>query len=152
MEETHQKFRTEIQERCWVWRASLVAQMIRNPAEFSPWVRKIPWKRAWQPTPASSPGESHGRRSLAGSSHRVKRHWSDQRSPADHWDWSYRDRSYPLAVICSCRPGVWEVLTQGYKLLHQRWILGETIFKGQKKEYLTKRCKEKIRFGSLDFC
>ena len=45
--------------------------MIRNPAEFSPWVRKIPWKRAWQPTPASSPGESHGRRSPAGYSHRV---------------------------------------------------------------------------------
>ena len=33
---------------------------------FDPWVRKIPWKRAWQPTPAFSPGESHGQRSLAG--------------------------------------------------------------------------------------
>ena len=29
-------------------------------------VRKIPWRREWQPTPAFSPGESHGRRSLAG--------------------------------------------------------------------------------------
>ena len=31
-------------------------------------VRKIPWRRAWQPTPAFLPRESHGRRSLAGCS------------------------------------------------------------------------------------
>ena len=33
---------------------------------FNPWVRKIPWRRAWQPTPVF-PGESHGQRSLVGS-------------------------------------------------------------------------------------
>ena len=33
---------------------------------FNPWVGKIPWRRAWQPTPAFLPGESHGPRSLAG--------------------------------------------------------------------------------------
>jgi len=26
--------------------------------EFSPWVGKIPWRRAWQPTPVFLPGES----------------------------------------------------------------------------------------------
>ena len=31
-----------------------------------PWVKKIPWRRAWQPTPVSLPGEFHGQRSLAG--------------------------------------------------------------------------------------
>ena len=25
---------------------------------FSPWVEKIPWRRAWQPTPIFLPGES----------------------------------------------------------------------------------------------
>ena len=25
---------------------------------FSPWVRKIPWRRAWQPTPVLLPGDS----------------------------------------------------------------------------------------------
>ena len=30
------------------------------------WVRKIPWRRAWQPTPVGLPGESHGQRSLVG--------------------------------------------------------------------------------------
>ena len=33
---------------------------------FNPWVRKIPWRRKWQPTPAILPGESHVRRSLVG--------------------------------------------------------------------------------------
>ena len=33
---------------------------------FNPWVRKIPWRREWQPTPVFLPGESHGQRSLVG--------------------------------------------------------------------------------------
>ena len=33
---------------------------------FHPWVRKIPWRRKWQPTLVFLPGESHGQRSLAG--------------------------------------------------------------------------------------
>ena len=33
---------------------------------FSPWVGKIPWRRAWQPTPVFLPGESHGQRNLSG--------------------------------------------------------------------------------------
>ena len=31
---------------------------------FNPWVGKIPWRRAWQPTPVFLPGISHGQRSL----------------------------------------------------------------------------------------
>ena len=33
---------------------------------FNSWVKKIPWKRAWQRTPVFLPGEFHGQRSLAG--------------------------------------------------------------------------------------
>ena len=33
---------------------------------FYPWVRKIPWRWAWPPTPVFLPGESHEKRSLAG--------------------------------------------------------------------------------------
>ena len=33
---------------------------------FDPWVEKMPWRRAWQPTLVFLPGESHGQRSLAG--------------------------------------------------------------------------------------
>ena len=35
---------------------------------FDLWVRKIPWGRAWQPTPVFLPEESHGQRSLVGCS------------------------------------------------------------------------------------
>ena len=31
---------------------------------FNPWVGKIPWSRAQQPTPVFFPGESYGQRSL----------------------------------------------------------------------------------------
>ena len=34
---------------------------------FDPWVGKIPWRRAWQPTPLFLPGEPHRQRCLAGS-------------------------------------------------------------------------------------
>ena len=33
---------------------------------FHPWVREIPWRREWPPTPVFLPGESHGQRSLEG--------------------------------------------------------------------------------------
>ena len=34
--------------------------------EFGPWVKKIPWRRAWQPTPVFLAGESHGQKSPMG--------------------------------------------------------------------------------------
>ena len=33
---------------------------------FDPWVEKIPWRRAWQPTPVLLPREFYGQRRLAG--------------------------------------------------------------------------------------
>ena len=39
--------------------ASLVAQTVKNPPEMQDtWVGKIPWRRAWLPTPVFLPGES----------------------------------------------------------------------------------------------
>ena len=61
---------------CW---ASLMAQMIKNlPAVqetkvegrfftiWAIWVRKIPWRRKWQPAPVFLPGEFCGQESLVG--------------------------------------------------------------------------------------
>ena len=58
---------------CLLW-ASQVALVVKNtPANagdmrrrFDAWVRKIPWRRKWQPTPVFLPGESQGRGSLVG--------------------------------------------------------------------------------------
>ena len=56
-------------------RASQVVLVVKNlPANagsrtrrgFDPWVGKIPWRRAGQPSPVFLPRESHGQRSLAG--------------------------------------------------------------------------------------
>ena len=33
---------------------------------FNPWVRKIPWRRKWQPTPVLLPGKSYGWRRVVG--------------------------------------------------------------------------------------
>ena len=35
-----------------------------NRCSCDPWVRKIPWRREWLPTPIFLPGELHGQRSL----------------------------------------------------------------------------------------
>ena len=52
--------------------ASEVALVVKNPPTnagdqgFDPWVRKILWRRKWQPSPVFLPRESHGQKSLAG--------------------------------------------------------------------------------------
>ena len=61
----------------WTIGASLVAQLVKKSAchagcrrlktlGFDLWVGKIPWRRAWRPTPEFLPGGSHGQRSLEG--------------------------------------------------------------------------------------
>ena len=64
-------------------RASQVAPVVKNPPTkcrrykrwgFDPWVRKIPWGQAWQPTPVFLTGKSHGQRSMASYTvHRITR-------------------------------------------------------------------------------
>ena len=49
----------------WALRVALVGK-IPPAGGFDPWVGKIPWRRAWQPTPVFLPGESQGLRSLVG--------------------------------------------------------------------------------------
>ena len=64
----------------YTW-ASLVAQLVKKlPAVqdtwFNPWVRKMPWRRKWQPTLVFLPGEPHGQRSLAGYSLWYRKSWT----------------------------------------------------------------------------
>ena len=56
-------------------RAPLMVQMVKESAcqcrrlkrrGFNPCVKKIPWRRKWQPTAVFLPGECHGQKSLAG--------------------------------------------------------------------------------------
>ena len=55
--------------------ASQVVLVVKNPrantgdnrerCAFDPWVRKIPWRRTWQPFPVFLPGEPHGHEQAA---------------------------------------------------------------------------------------
>ena len=49
---------------CWFSDEESTCQCRR--LRFNPWVRKIPWRRKWQPTPVFLPGESHEQRTLMG--------------------------------------------------------------------------------------
>ena len=57
---------------CYPVIPSQVALVVKNlPANagdkrcrLDPWVRKMPWRRKWQPTPVFLPGKCHGQRSL----------------------------------------------------------------------------------------
>ena len=65
----HLRFKGFVNKISPTIRASLVVQTVKNPPRgpgFDPWVRKIPWKREWQPTLIFLPGEFHGQRKLAG--------------------------------------------------------------------------------------
>ena len=69
--------------------ASQVVLVVKNPSANArdirdwgliPGLGKIPWRRAWQPTPVFSPGDSLGQRSLMGyspQSRRAEHNWSD---------------------------------------------------------------------------
>ena len=69
------KQKTVTRNQIWIVSgASQVVLVVKNlPANTGdardvgliPWIRKIPWKRAWQPTPVFLPRESDGQRSLA---------------------------------------------------------------------------------------
>ena len=39
---------------------------VHNVPGFDLWVRKIPWRRKWQPTPVSLPGKSHRQAAVPG--------------------------------------------------------------------------------------
>ena len=43
---------------------------------FDPWVGKIPWRRAWKPTPVFLPGESMDRRAWRATVHGVTKSWT----------------------------------------------------------------------------
>ena len=63
----------------WWLRGKSVCLQCRRPG-FDPWVGKIPWRRKWQPTPVSLPGESHGERSLVAYSP-----WGRKESDTTEW-------------------------------------------------------------------
>ena len=71
-------------------------------------VGKNPWRRAWQPTPVSLPGESHGQRSLTGYS---PRGCKSQTGPCDSAA-TEANECLPLKSFCTERLGKWGRLSR----------------------------------------
>ena len=85
--------RLKICLQCWrCWRCG-----------FDPWVRKIPWRSAWQSTPVFLTGESHEQRSLVGYSPKgpkesgiteVTEHKQAYRRFNKYWIGHFKTRTY----------------------------------------------------------
>ena len=61
---------------------------------FIPWVRKISWRRKWQPTPIFLLGKSHGQRSLAGFNLRGHKR--------DMTGWLHSNNTHTHVCACEC--------------------------------------------------
>ena len=60
----------------WLWLRQSRIHLQCGRSRFHLWVRKISWRRAWQPTPVFLPGESRGQRSLVGYIYGVTKSWT----------------------------------------------------------------------------
>ena len=74
---------------------------------FSPWVRKIPWRRKWQPTPGFLPGKSHGQRSLVGYSPRGPKE-SDTTEQLHYYWWIIIKASQTLGELINDSLSYWQ--------------------------------------------
>ena len=115
---------------------------------FNSWLRKIPWRRKWQPTPVCLLGESHGQSSLAGYSP-----WSRKELDTTQWlnnnddkgcmerKKKKQDRKLSLRAnpsgsgegVCRIFWGLWEVIKvvwtgESYILSFTWWIFIGTCY------------------------
>ena len=86
--------------------------------EFDPWVGKIPWRRAWLPTPVFLPGESPWTEGPGGL-HPWGRKELDTIEGTEH-AWTYRNPAYIWVsflalVLCKCGPFTFNVTTDIFR-------------------------------------
>ena len=81
---------------------------------FTPSAGKIPWRRAWQPTPGFLTGESHGQKSLGARVHRV----ADLFSSCDRRLFSSCDRQ---GLFSDCHTYPAEQLSMGMSMWGLIW-------------------------------
>ena len=58
------------------WVKNMPAMPETQEMQFYPWVGKISWRRAWQPTPVVLPGEPMDRGARQAIVHRVAKSWT----------------------------------------------------------------------------
>jgi len=90
--------------------------VVKNPSAcqcrrhgLNPWVRKIPWRRNWQPTPVFLSGKFHGQRSLVGYSP-----WGHKESDMTEWRHTH---THTQSALQYC---LWMVLWLNFSMF---WLL-----------------------------
>ena len=90
---------------------ALQADSLPSEPPGKPWVRKIPWRRKWQPTPVILPGKSHGQRSLVGYNpwgrRRVKYHLVTEQQQQTLYTWNHIVRALCFGLyshVCEIQP------------------------------------------------
>ena len=105
---------------------------------FDPWVRKISWKKAWQPTPVFLPGKSHGQRSLAGYSPWVPKELDT--TERVHSCCKY----FMQHVVLYCRSSSWQM---------REWISGWRLHSGkQHLEVCITEVEPQPKVYNFSFC
>ena len=90
---------------------------------FDPWVGKILWRRAWQPTPVFFPGESHGQRSLVGYSPYVAKSWTQLSNSAIHPEFRRRDKNLKMARLqAKASPSPFGSLPRSRRCFSKSWV------------------------------
>ena len=105
---------------------------------FDLWVGKIPWRKAWLPTPVFLPGKLHGQRSLAGYSPQGNKELDTTEhtcTPALHLrraftsysDWQHYVLTDLLGLPCVLEPKIGRILQLAWSLeiafLFCKWYL-----------------------------
>ena len=98
--------------------------------EFGPWIGKIRWRRAWQPTPVFLPGESHGQRGLAGYSPWGHKE-SDTTEVTQHARGSRAGMRYdPSKLGCNLRTLAGHALLPLGNIANKVWLVWEVWAQG----------------------
>ena len=133
---------------------------------FSPWVRKIPWRRKQQPAPVFLPGKSHGQRSLVGYSpwgrKRVRHVLVTQQQQTSMWGAGQRGGSWnliPEAWNPSINTLFWSLETEPSPFLIQTsefknvgiWVIAPLLttsfYQGHALSLILSLCYQSIAFS-----
>ena len=87
---------------------------------FNPWVEKIPWRRKWQPTPVSLPGESHGQRRAVPTKSWTQLKWLSTHIRSQGWgSWLYCISTPPtcLVAVLSLYFQLWKIFSASLQII-----------------------------------
>ena len=87
---------------------------------FDPWVEKIPWRRKWQPTPVSLPGEFHGQRRAVLTKSWTQLKWLSTHVCSQGWgSWLYCTSTSPtcLVAVLSLYFQLWKIFSASLQII-----------------------------------